>query len=165
METDIRKQFYAAERIKKIRLKEWYQKVRPYVITYIADYLFHAKGEIAQMIAPDENGYICDPVTLEQGVDMVIRVLENARKGDNERAQNIYGAFENPMVRIEYLWRVVDSFDMYKAIGELVVRDLDEYAKTQTDPEMLDIIEGRKRNIRARAKTEREIQTPYGWQP
>lgn len=165
MEADIRKQFYAADRIKKVKLKEWQTKVKPYVIAYVADFLFHRTGEIAQMIELGENGYMCNPVILEQGVDMIIRVLENARKGDDQKAQNIYNAFENLITRIEYLWRVVDCFDMYKAIGDSVIQDLDEYAKTQTDPEMLDIIEARKKNIKSRAKSEREVQATSGWQP
>lgn len=166
METDIRKQFYAADRIKKVKLKEWYQKAKPHVISYILDYLFHRQGEVAQMVKFDETvGFLYDPVTLEQGVDTLIRVLESARNGDDKKAQNIYSAFENPVTRINYLWRIVDSFDMYKAVGEVVCADLDEYAKTVTDPEILDTIDARKRNIKSRAEMERKTSTPTGWQP
>ena len=166
MEIDIRKQFYVAEKIKKVRLKDWYQKVKPHVLEYVADYLFHRKGEVAQMVEFNENyGFVYNPEILENGIDMLIRVLESARNGDEKKAQSIYSTIANPTTRISYLWRIIDKFDIFHAIGEQVIKDLDEYANETQDPELLDTIDARKRNIRARAEMERKEKKPSGWQP
>ena len=164
METQFEKQSYAAYKIVSVKLKEWMKKIEKYVPKYIADFLFSKNGEIIEMLnMGGEQAFYYDPETLENGVEMVLKLLENIEFKDLKKVQSLYKNFADSKTRIEYLFNIIDKLDIYSSVEELVVSDLDEYAKKQTDPELLEIIENRKKNIKARAEIERKAKTSNGF--
>lgn len=166
MEKDFIKQVYSAERIKNLKLKEWYTKFKEYVPEYVTDYLFHKKGKVSEMIEIDEEvGFVFDPATLEAGIDMLVRVIDATNHGDFSRAQAIYQKFENFIIRVDYLRQIIEQLDVYRSIGELVIADLEKYAQENASAEIAEIVESQKRNIRARAKTEQKESQNRSRQP
>ena len=155
---NILKQFNAAQDIKKRRLKIWYDKFKKYLPTYVAEYLFYKNGVISDMVNFDEiQGFVYDPETLAKGIDEVYSMLEAARNGNFKKAEANYLRLGEFKRRIDYYWRIIDQLDIYAAIGEIVVSDLKQFAKISDEPEFLEIVENRIRNVQRRAENEKLI--------
>ena len=164
MEKTFQTQCYDAEKILKNKLKIWFDKMKQFAPFYVCEYLFHKNGAVAQMLRVDPNyGFIYDPATLGEGIENMFAVVEAAKKGNITRARNLYKRFGTPEIRVDYLRLIYDHCDIYHAIGEDIIADLDEYAKTCTDPEFFEVLEGRKNNIRGRAKIEQKHITDGGF--
>ena len=158
MAKTIQQQIYEAEKIKKIRCREWTRSFRYFVPEYVTDYLFYNKfGEVFEMLKYDEEkGFAYDPFVLEAGIDNLLRLVECVRRNEFDRAVIFYGKLApDAETRIAYFWTFLDKLDVYAAIDKLVARDIDECIKTQTDPEFLEILGNRKRNILKRGENER----------
>lgn len=167
MERNFQMQCFEAEKILKNKLKIWFDKAKQFAPVYICEYLFHRTGLVTEMLQIDPNyGFVFDPKTLGNGIDNLFGVVEAAKKGNFQRAKNLYKRFETPEIRVTYLRQFVDQFDIYSAIGEEVIADLEEFAKTCTDPEFHEVLDARKRNIRGRAQNEKKppFSGGYGMQ-
>ena len=168
MEKNIHQLNYQAEKIKKVKCAEWTRSFRHYVPEYVTDYLFYKFGEVHRMLKFDEKtGYAYDPFIIEQGVEYLLKVVECVRRNEFDRAAVFYEKIApDAESRIGYFWSFLDKLEVYAAIDKRVVRDIDECIKKQTDPEILEILGNRRRNILARGKNERaEIEKRFGRQP
>lgn len=162
MDSNLQRQLSCAHTILTTKLKDWYQKFKKYVPVYILDYWFDKKGEIYRMLnTGTESSFAYDPVTLANGVETLFRILELARKGDEKKAQAVYCRLGEMPVRVEYFRTMIDMLDIYSAVGEMVIKDLDDYAAITTDEYFLETLEARKRNITSRIELERSKQNAF----
>ena len=169
-EQQFRAQLGVARNIETIKLKEWSDKLRQLLPVYVVEYLFHRKsGVVADMLKVDENvGFVYDPETLKQGIDVLVRIAEGqtVKGAEDARLQGMYANFADPATRVFYLKTFVDQMDVYATIGDLVVKDLKTVEAMTQDEEMKEILQNRIRNVEARTETQRrELQTRFGRQP
>jgi hypothetical protein len=169
-EKQFRNQLGEARNIETIKLQEWSNRLRQVLPVYVIEYLFHKKsGVVAEMLKIDENiGFVYDPATLKQGIDMLVKIAEGQtlKGAEDTRLQGMYANFADPVTRVTYLKTSADQMDVYATIGDVVVKDLKVVAAQTTDEEMLEILQNRIRNVEARTQTQRrELQTRYGRQP
>ena len=77
-EQQFRTQLSEARNIETVKLKEWSDRLKQLLPVYVIEYLFHRKsGVVVDMLQIDENvGFVYDPATLKQGVDMLVKIAE-----------------------------------------------------------------------------------------
>lgn len=157
---DIFKQMQDARVIQDVYLKEWAARVRRLRPEYVSDFLFYKNiGEVPQMLmAQDDDGFVYDPKTLKDGVEMLIKILESQEvyKNDDPKIKVMYTRFGTPEIRIKYLRSIIDKMDIYASIGDFVIADLVEVAKTTKDEEFLEFLQNRINNIKQRAEREKK---------
>lgn len=169
-EQQFRTQLSEARNIETVKLKEWSDRLKQLLPVYVIEYLFHRKsGVVVDMLQIDENvGFVYDPATLKQGVDMLVKIAEGQtlKGAEDARLQGMYANFADPVTRMTYLRAFLDQMDVYATIGELVVKDLRVVEASTQDEEMKEILQNRIRNIEFRTQTQRrELQERYGRQP
>lgn len=169
-EQQFRTQLSEARNIETVKLKEWSDRLKQLLPVYVIEYLFHRKsGVVVDMLQIDENvGFVYDPATLKQGVDMLVKIAEGQtlKGAEDARLQGMYANFADPVTRMTYLRAFLDQMDVYATIGELVVKDLRVVEASTQDEEMKEILQNRIRNIELRTQTQRrELQERYGRQP
>ena len=157
---DYYRQVHDAKIVHDTYLRDWEKRVRLYRPEYIADGLFHrTMGDIAQMLASEnDQGFVYDPKILKDGVEMLVKILEAQEnyKNNDPKVKVMYTRFGTPELRIKYLRRIADKLDIYSSIGDLVIEDLLEVAKTTTDKEFLEFLPNIIRNIQQRAEMEKK---------
>ncbi|MBR3884965.1 MAG: hypothetical protein IKJ33_00655 [Clostridia bacterium] len=146
------RQILYAQRIEQTKQKEWLGEARKYVPEYAAEYLFYPKtGVLSQMLLVDpEKGFSYDPEVLLSGIETVVQIMKaSALPTTNpNRLKHLYSSFADAKTRIEYLRTFIEYLDLYPAVGEEVIADLNEVAKSSSDPEFLEYLEPRIKHIK-----------------
>ena len=141
-------QYFTAQKILKNKIPHWKNKFKNYVPEYILDSLFYKNGTVAQMLEFDsEKGFIYDPKTLEDGIDMLVRIFSYLELGEPDRARFIYNKFADANTRIFYLYDIIKNLDIYSIIGEDLISDFDEISKEITSETELETIKNIKNLI------------------
>lgn len=169
-EREFLKQVSEARTIETVKLKEWENKARQLIPVYAAEYLFYRKtGIVAQMLQVDpERGFIYDPTTLKQGVDILLKIAEGQqnRGADEGRLATMYTNFADAETRIGYFISIIDQLDIYPSIGQSVIKDLKKVAENTQDEDVLEVISNRIKNIESREKMQRRaLEEKWGRQP
>ena len=152
IDKNFNRQILYAQKIEKTKQKEWLSEARKFVPEYAAEYLFYPKtGVLSQMLSVDpEKGFNYDPEVLLGGIETVIQIMKaNALPITNQnRLAHLYSSFADAKTRIEYLRTFIEYLDLYPVIGEEVIADLNELAKTSNDSEFLECLEPRIKHIK-----------------
>ena len=156
IEKDFNRQLTFAQTIANTKQKEWLNESKKFVPSYAAEYLFYPKTSVlSEMLRVDpEKGFKYDPEVLMAGVEIVVQIMKaNAfPTTKRERLSRMYTSFADAETRVEYLRRFVEYLDLYPVIGEDVITDLKQVAKTSTDPEFLECLEPRINAIKHQLK-------------
>lgn len=156
----IDRQFNAAQYIQKVKQKEWLNKAKLHTPQYVAEYLFYPKtSRLADMLKLDpENGFKYDPEITLAGIDLLMKILDNknSKAVNQARLQQMYMGFADAQTRVEYLRIFAEYLELYPIIGEQMINDLREVAKTTDDPDFLETLEPRIRGIRHMMKRDED---------
>lgn len=151
IEKKFNRQLSFAQTIKQSKQKEWLDEAKKFVPTYAAEYLFYPKTSVlSEMLTIDpDKGFKYDPEVLMAGVDTIVQIMKanSFPTTSKERLCRMYNSFADAETRIEYLRTFVEYLDLYPVIGEEVIVDLKQVARTSTDSEFLDCVEPRIRVI------------------
>ncbi len=151
IEKKFNRQLSFAHTIRQSKQKEWLAEAKKYVPTYAAEYLFYPKTSVlSEMLSIDpDKGFKYDPEVLMAGIDTVVQIMKaNSFPTTNrERLCRLYNSFADAETRIEYLRKFIEYLDLYPVIGEEVIVDLKQVARTSTDSEFLECVEPRIRVI------------------
>ena len=128
-----------AQKIKDEKSKEWIKIAQQYIPLGCAESLFHKSGSyLADMLKVDpERGYIYDPETLENGIDMLMIIL--TRNQTQGRIERIYSTFEDPITRITYLRFFIYQLELYPKLAKCMLDDFNEVMPAITDPEEIEV--------------------------
>lgn len=158
------RQFMTAQYIQKIKQKEWLAKAKLHIPQYAAEYLFYQKpSRLYDMIKfSPENGFTYDPETLLEGIEMLMKILDskNTRITNPKRLQQMYIGFADAQTRVEYLRIFAEYLELYPIIGDQMIADLKEVAKTTDDPDFLETLEPRIKTIKHMMKLG-QGESPY----
>ena len=151
LKNNLHRQMGFAHIIETTKQKEWLTEAKKYIPAYAAEYLFYPKTSVlSDMLKRDpEKGFKYDPEVLFHGLDTVIQILrcKNSPTSTVGRAQHHYSNFADAETRVEYLRKFIEQLELYPIVGKQVIADLREVAKTSTDPEFLEFLEPRIKNI------------------
>ena len=155
-ENNLNRQLTFAQTIANVKQKEWLADAKKFVPTYAAEYLFYPKTSVlSEMLRFDpEKGFKYDPEVLMAGVELVVQIMKanSFTTTKPERLSRMYTSFADAETRIEYLRRFVEYLDLYPVIGEDVITDLKQVARTSNDPEFLECLEPRISSIKHQLK-------------
>ena len=159
-----------ADFIKARKQKEWLEACRHYAPNYIAEHLFYPSVSVlTSMLKPDpELGYIYDPETLREGVDLLMKILsfKDSRSTSKEKLASMYASFADPQTRITYLRHFIDYLELYPILGGKVIADLETIKPTLTDPEEIEINQNITNNIKTRyPEFAKPTNSNTGYQP
>ena len=165
-EEEFQKQLNAANYITRVKQKEWLEKAKKHIPVYSAEYLFYKNSSrLAEMMKVDpEKGFVYDPVVLCDGIEILMNILntKDAKTTNISRLQALYANFATPEVRVHYLRIFAEYLELYPIIGKQMIKDLEEVGKTSTDPEFLELLDGRIRSVQNIMKIQSEGS---GYQP
>ena len=151
IEKKFSRQLTFAHTIKQSKQKEWLTEAKKYVPAYAAEYLFYPKTSVlSEMLELDpDKGFKFDPEVLMAGVENIIQIMKanSFSTTSHERLCKMYNSFADAETRIEYLRKFVEYLDLYPVIGEEVIVDLKQVARTSTDSEFLECLDARIRVI------------------
>ena len=163
---NLQRQYNAAQYIARVKQKEWLEKSKKHIPVYAAEYLFHKNpSRLTEMIRFDEQtGFKYDPEILLEGMEMLFRIFDSkdSKVTSIPRLQAMYANFATPEIRVNYLRIFAEYLELYPIIGKQMIADLEETAKTSTDPEFFETLDGRIKTVKHMMKSQTEIS---GYQP
>ena len=148
-ETTFEQQFYYAQYIKKNKLNKWLNTSKEFIPEYDAELLFHQRvSHVVDMLKIDSNlGFVYDPKTLEEGIDILMRILVSKSNAPQKRLEIWYESFENAQIRFAYFRRIIRTLGLEPVLARSLLKDLQEIAPTLTDPEEIEINQNLTRQI------------------
>ncbi len=160
----LERQFMAAQYIQKVKQKEWLSKAKLHIPQYAAEYLFYQRPScLYDMLKFSPNhGFIYDPETLLEGIEMLMKILDSkdSKATNPHRLQQQYLSFADAKTRVEYLRTFAEYLELYPIIGNQMIADLNEVAKTTDDPDFHETLEPRIKTIKHMMK-QGQGDSPY----
>ena len=155
-------QQYHAKKIKDIKSRQWTEIAAQFMPRFTAEYLFYpTSSHLASMLKVDpEQGYIYDPETLENGIDMLMKILTNKLLPQG-RIERMYSSFEDPITRISYLKAFIFQLELCPKLAKCMIDDLTKIEATLSDPEEIEI----NQNIKSILEREMSKNINYENQP
>ena len=157
---NFQRQFNAAQYITRIKQKEWLEKSKKRIPVFAAEYLFYKKPSVlTDMLRYDEQaGYKYDPELLYEGIEMLFRIFDSkdSKVSSIPRLQAMYSNFATPEIRVHYLRTFAEYMELYPVIGNQMIDDLETVGKSTTDPEFLEVLDGRIKSIKNMINTQKD---------
>ena len=145
-------QYNAAAYISRVKQKEWLEKAKQHIPIFAADYLFYKNPSVlTDMLAFDEvEGFKYDPEILYSGIELLFKIFDckDSKVSNLSRLKALYLNFETPEIRVHYLRIFAEYLELYPIIGEQMIKDLEDVGKTTTDPEFLEVLDGRIKTVK-----------------
>ncbi len=166
-EKTFEQQYYHAQFVKTNKLPQWLNSSKKLIPEYDAELLFYPRvSHVLSMLKPDpELGFIYDPYTLEEGIEILMRILQTKRTAPQKMIEKWYENFENSQIRLSYLRKIIRNLGLEPILARSILKDLKQVAPTLTDPEEIEINQNLTRQISvladeidAREKQEEELQ-------
>ena len=144
-EEQFTKQYTKAWAIMEYKRPQWYafMKETPEISEYAGDLFDKRYSFLSNMLTIDpERGFLYDPATLEQGIDVLMQIYKTKTPSTVKRLESMYRSFATPYIRISYLKSFIFRMNLTQYLARAIHKDALDVLPTLTDPDEIEIFSG-----------------------